>query len=42
MYVEALEDRCPTLLSFDCIDFRDEISDSVKKSIEQEGVILYD
>ena len=40
-YVEALEERCPTLLSFDCIDLRDEISDSLRRSIEREGVILY-
>lgn len=41
MYVEALEERCPTLLSFDFIDLRDEISDSLRRSIEREGVILY-
>ena len=41
-FKEALEEDCPTLLSFDFIDLATNISDSLRSRIDAEGVVLYE
>lgn len=38
----ALEENCPTLLSFDFVNLSDDIDDSLRDCISAEGVILYE
>ena len=38
----ALEEECPTLLSFDFIDLADDIAPALRERIREEGVSLYD
>lgn len=40
-YEAALEERCPTLLTFDFIDLDSDISPQLRDRIAREGVILY-
>lgn len=40
-FEEALEERCPTLLTFDIIDLSKDISEELKRRIDKEGVKLY-
>ena len=37
----ALEEECPTLLSFDFIDLADDIAPALRERIREEGVSLY-
>ena len=36
-----LEERCPTLLSFDFIDLTDDLPNGLAQRIQNEGVVLY-
>ena len=36
-----IEERCPTLLSFDFIDLSNDLSDGLARRIQDEGVVLY-
>lgn len=38
----ALEEGCPTLLSFDFVNLLDDIDDSLRNRIAAEGVVLYE
>ena len=40
-FEDDLEERCPTLLSFDFIDLTDDLSDGLARRIQDEGVVLY-
>lgn len=41
-FVEALDERCPTLLSFDIVNLSDPLSEEFSKRISEEGVAIYD
>lgn len=41
-YEEALEENCPTLLSFDLIDTSQDLSAELTQRILEEGVVLYE
>lgn len=36
------EDRVPTLLSFDVVDLSQDVSEELRVSIEEEGIVLYE
>lgn len=40
-FAEALDERCPTLLSFDLVNLSNPISDGLSKRISEEGVRIY-
>lgn len=40
-FVEVIDECCPTLLSFDFIDLSANISDELRRRIDDEGVTLY-
>ena len=41
-YRASLEERCPTLLSFDVVDLSRKMNSSLGECIANEGVVLYD
>lgn len=40
-FVEALDEDCPTLLSFDFVDLSAPLSEGFSKTISEEGVLIY-
>lgn len=40
-FAAALEDECPTLLSFDFVNLNQDISNELETRISSEGVVLY-
>ena len=40
-FTEALDERCPTLLSFDFVNLSEPLSDEFSKRISEEGVRIY-
>ena len=40
-FVEALDERCPTLLQFEFVDLSNSLSDGFAKRIAEEGVKIY-
>lgn len=41
LFVESLEERADTLLSFDIVDLDEIVSDKLRESISREGKVLY-
>ena len=40
-FIEALDESCPTLLSFDFVNLSEPLSDEFSKRITEEGVRIY-
>ena len=41
LFVESLEERADTLLSFDIVNLDEIVSDKLRESISREGKVLY-
>ena len=41
LFVESLEERADTLLSFDIVNLDEIVSDKLRESINREGKVLY-
>jgi hypothetical protein len=41
LFVESLEERADTLLSFDVVNLDEIVSDKLRESINREGKVLY-
>ncbi len=42
MFSLDIEEKVPTLLTFDVVDLSNNISDELMESIEKEGIVLYE